>query len=85
MDRARRSRKVHDAQFMCAICVASQVGCTALGVESPLLAKHTFDVAIVDEAGQMTLPAAIAPLLKARAFVLVWPSNPLPLYNVSQG
>ena len=42
-----------------------------LGVGSPLLARHRFDVAIVDEAGQMTLPAAIAPLLAARSFVLV--------------
>ncbi len=48
-----------------------QVGATCLGVNSPLLQRHTFDVVIVDEAGQMTLPATIAPLLKARAFVLV--------------
>lgn len=40
-------------------------------MNSPLLLRHIFDVVIVDEAGQMTLPATIAPLLKARAFVLV--------------
>lgn len=40
-------------------------------MNSPLLLRHVFDVVIVDEAGQMTLPATIAPLLKARAFVLV--------------
>jgi hypothetical protein len=48
-----------------------QVGATALGMNSPLLLRHVFDVVIVDEAGQMTLPSTIAPLLKARAFVLV--------------
>lgn len=52
-------------------CLIVQVGATALGMNSPLLLRHTFDVVIVDEAGQMTLPATIAPLLKARAFVLV--------------
>jgi AAA domain len=52
-------------------CHLLQVGATALGMNSPVLLRHVFDVVIVDEAGQMTLPATIAPLLKARAFVLV--------------
>ena len=47
------------------------MGATALGMNSPVLLRHVFDVVIVDEAGQLTLPATIAPLLKARAFVLV--------------
>ena len=55
------------------------MGSTVLGVGSPLLAKHHFDVAIVDEAGQMTLPATIAPLLTARSFVLVPPPPPFSL------
>jgi DNA replication ATP-dependent helicase Dna2 len=36
-----------------------------------LLSRRTFDVCIVDEAGQLTQPGALAPLLKARRFVLV--------------
>ena len=55
-----------------------QVGCTALGVDSPLLNGKVFDMCIVDEAGQITLPACTAPLLKARAFTLVGDHYQLP-------
>jgi DNA replication ATP-dependent helicase Dna2 len=37
----------------------------------PLLTSRTFDVALVDEASQISTPAVLAPLLKARSFVLV--------------
>lgn len=37
----------------------------------PLLTGRTFDVALVDEASQISTPAVLAPLLKARSFVLV--------------
>ena len=41
-----------------------QVACTCLGSNSPLLARRTFDVCIVDEASQITLPATLGALLK---------------------
>jgi DNA replication ATP-dependent helicase Dna2 len=37
-----------------------------------------FDVVLVDEAGQMTLPASVAPLLRGAAFVLVGDFHQLP-------
>ena len=55
-----------------------QVGCTALGIDSPLLSGKYFDMCIVDEAGQITLPACIGPLLRARAFTLVGDHYQLP-------
>ena len=44
----------------------SQVACTALGVNHCLLKGRTFDMCIVDEAGQMTLPVALGPILHSR-------------------
>lgn len=55
-----------------------QVGCTALGVDDPLLQRKVFDMCIVDEAGQITTPACLGPLLKARAFTLVGDDHQLP-------
>lgn len=46
------------------MCV--QVACTCLGTNHPMLKGQEFDCCIVDEAGQMTLPASLGPLLKAR-------------------
>eukprot|EP00891_Asterochloris_glomerata_P005485 jgi/Astpho2/5485/e_gw1.00078.27.1_t len=43
-----------------------QVACTCLGTNHPMLKGQEFDCCIVDEAGQMTLPASLGPLLKAR-------------------
>ncbi len=43
-----------------------QVACTALGVNHCLLKGRTFDMCIVDEAGQMTLPVALGPILHSR-------------------
>ena len=53
----------------------AQVGCTCLSVDSPLLRGRTFDVCIVDEAGQITLPAVLGALQLAHAFCLV-PTGP---------
>jgi DNA replication ATP-dependent helicase Dna2 len=36
-----------------------------------LLAGRSFDVAVVDEAGQITLPAVLGPLFISGSFVLV--------------
>ncbi len=44
-----------------------QVACTCLSTNSALLARRVFDVCIVDEASQITLPATIGALLKVRA------------------
>ena len=46
------------------LCV--QVACTSLGTSHPMLKGQEFDCCILDEAGQMTLPASLGPLLKAR-------------------
>jgi hypothetical protein len=43
-----------------------QVACTALGVNHCLLKGRTFDMCIVDEAGQMTLPVALGPILHSK-------------------
>jgi DNA replication ATP-dependent helicase Dna2 len=39
---------------------------------------YAFDVVLVDEAGQMTLPASLPPLLRGSVFVLVGDPNQLP-------
>lgn len=58
---------------------ARVVGVTALSVpRSPLLVEEHFDVVIVDEAGQITQPAAIGALMAADAFVLVGDHQQLP-------
>lgn len=57
---------------------AGVVGATCLSAaNSPLLQRRTFDVCIVDEAGQITQPVCIGPLRKARSFVLVGDENQL--------
>ena len=53
-------------------------GVSALGVTDALIRRREFDVCIVDEAGQITLPATLGPLLRARAFVLVGDPHQLP-------
>ena len=47
------------------------VAVPCLSTHHPLVSQRSFDVAIVDEAGQITLPAVLGPLLLARSFVLV--------------
>lgn len=58
-------------------CVA-QVGCTCLSVGHPMLAGRVFDVCIMDEAGQVTLPAVLGALGLARSFCLVGDHHQLP-------
>jgi DNA replication ATP-dependent helicase Dna2 len=54
------------------------VACTALGADNALLSGRVFDMCIMDEAGQITLPVSIGPLLKARRFTLVGDQYQLP-------
>ena len=55
------------------------VAATCMGVAGhALFRRRAFDVCIVDEASQITLPTALGPLLRARAFVLVGDHHQLP-------
>ncbi|KAJ0668754.1 putative DNA helicase [Helianthus annuus] len=54
------------------------VAVTCLGVSSPLLSDKKFDVCIMDEAGQITLPVSLGPLMFASMFVLVGDHYQLP-------
>jgi len=54
------------------------VATTCLGVNDPLFSRRTFDVCIVDEASQVTLPTCLGPLRFARKFVLVGDHHQLP-------
>ncbi|KAI9092990.1 hypothetical protein K1719_027513 [Acacia pycnantha] len=54
------------------------VAVTCLGITSPLLANRTFDVCIMDEAGQTTLPVSLGPLMFSSMFVLVGDHYQLP-------
>jgi len=47
------------------------VGVPCLSTSSPLLAGRRYDVAVIDEAGQITLPAVLGPLMISSSFVLV--------------
>ncbi|XP_021612067.1 DNA replication ATP-dependent helicase/nuclease JHS1 isoform X4 [Manihot esculenta] len=55
------------------------VAVTCLGVTSPLLANKKFDICIMDEAGQITLPQiSLGPLMFTSKFVLVGDHYQLP-------
>ncbi|KAK4488581.1 hypothetical protein RD792_004347 [Penstemon davidsonii] len=54
------------------------VAVTCLGISSPLLTNKRFDVCIMDEAGQITLPVSLGPLMFASKFVLVGDHYQLP-------
>ncbi|KAG8082955.1 hypothetical protein GUJ93_ZPchr0014g47069 [Zizania palustris] len=54
------------------------VGVTCLGIYHPLLAHKKFDTCIMDEAGQITLPVSLGPLMFAKKFVLVGDHYQLP-------
>ncbi|KAM4081953.1 hypothetical protein ACJW30_11G132500 [Castanea mollissima] len=54
------------------------VAVTCLGITSPLLTNKRFDVCIMDEAGQTTLPVSLGPLMFASTFVLVGDHYQLP-------
>jgi DNA replication ATP-dependent helicase Dna2 len=58
--------------------VALQVGCTCLSSSHPLLVRRRFDVCLVDEASQVTVPVVLGPIMKANSFVLVGDPNQLP-------
>lgn len=57
---------------------ARVVACTCLGAADDFFARQRFDVCMVDEAGQLSLPIILGPLLLARRFVLVGDLNQLP-------
>lgn len=54
------------------------VATTCMGTNHALFQRRAFDVCIVDEASQITLPTALGPLLHARKFVLVGDHFQLP-------
>lgn len=54
------------------------VAVTCLGITSPLLVNKKFDICIMDEAGQTTLPVSLGPLMFASTFVLVGDHYQLP-------
>ncbi|XP_057980952.1 DNA replication ATP-dependent helicase/nuclease JHS1 [Malania oleifera] len=54
------------------------VAVTCLGITNPLLANKSFDICIMDEAGQTTLPVSLGPLMLASIFVLVGDHYQLP-------
>ncbi|KAL0380004.1 UNVERIFIED_CONTAM: DNA replication ATP-dependent helicase/nuclease JHS1 [Sesamum angustifolium] len=54
------------------------VAVTCLGITSPLLTNKRFDICIMDEAGQITLPVCLGPLMFASKFVLVGDHYQLP-------
>jgi DNA replication ATP-dependent helicase Dna2 len=56
----------------------SIVAATCMGTNHALFNRRTFDVCIVDEASQITLPTILGPLLRARKFVLVGDHFQLP-------
>lgn len=54
------------------------VATTCMGINHALFNRRSFDVCIVDEASQITLPTILGPLLHARKFVLVGDHYQLP-------
>ena len=54
------------------------VAATCMGTNHALFNRRAFDVCIVDEASQITLPTSLGPLLHARKFVLVGDHYQLP-------
>ncbi|KAH7525256.1 hypothetical protein FEM48_Zijuj06G0205800 [Ziziphus jujuba var. spinosa] len=54
------------------------VAVTCLGITNPLFASKKFDICIMDEAGQTTLPVSLGPLMFASTFVLVGDHYQLP-------
>ena len=44
----------------------------------PFFARKEFDIVLVDEAGQLTLPAILGPLLLSKTFALVGDHHQLP-------
>lgn len=64
---------------------ADVVAATCIGTEtSPLLADLDFDLAIVDEAGQISTPNLLVPLVRAKRSVLVGDHHQLPPFLDSE-
>jgi len=62
-----------------AVSSAKIVGATALTIsKTPLLLSEHFDIVIVDEAGQISQPAILGPLMAADSFLLVGDHEQLP-------
>eukprot|EP00850_Spirogloea_muscicola_P021699 SM000258S09115 [mRNA] locus=s258:101308:109073:- [translate_table: standard] len=72
----RRIKSVKDAEAL--MTRTRVVGVTCLGVNHPLLHGKHFDVCILDEAGQVTMPIVLGPLRLAGAFVLVGDDHQIP-------
>nr|POE54926.1 dna replication atp-dependent helicase/nuclease dna2 [Quercus suber] len=54
------------------------VATTCMGTNHAIFRRRAFDICIVDEASQITLPTSLGPLLHARKFVLVGDHYQLP-------
>ncbi|KAL8854566.1 MAG: hypothetical protein Q9221_000601 [Calogaya cf. arnoldii] len=54
------------------------VATTCLGINHPIFNQNVFDVCIVDEASQITLPVCLGPIRMAKSFILVGDHNQLP-------
>ena len=54
------------------------VATTCLGINHPIFNQKLFDVCIVDEASQITLPVCLGPIRMAKSFILVGDHNQLP-------
>jgi hypothetical protein len=67
-------RVLDDAPIVCA---------TLTGLDSQLLGQRRFDLAVIDEAGQATEPAAWLPLLRANKLVLAGDQCQLPATVIS--
>lgn len=65
--------EVDEAYMGCQVVAA-----TCMGMNHPLFRRRAFDVCVVDEASQITLPTSLGPLLHARTFVLVGDHYQLP-------
>eukprot|EP00192_Tetraselmis_astigmatica_P001403 CAMPEP_0117649998 /NCGR_PEP_ID=MMETSP0804-20121206/1299_1 /TAXON_ID=1074897 /ORGANISM="Tetraselmis astigmatica, Strain CCMP880" /LENGTH=1750 /DNA_ID=CAMNT_0005455829 /DNA_START=245 /DNA_END=5500 /DNA_ORIENTATION=- len=61
------------------------VGSTCMSIGHPLLQGRHFDVVVVDEASQITLPASLGPLSMAGKFVLVGDDHQLPPLVINRG
>ena len=57
---------------------AKVVGVTCLGINHPIFRTRSFDVCVVDEASQMTVPVVLGPISCAVKFVLVGDHHQLP-------
>ena len=60
------------------------VGATCYAMGHPYFQRKEYDVVLVDESGQVTLPAIIPPLIMAKKFVLVGDHHQLPPLVVSK-